>query len=101
MVMEAVSGDLSVLRFAEPVLDTYANRVHVKYRVLYQKGRTMIADIVETHEVRFFFWPEIMEFLRHHHMEKLHFCEWMRLDGNPGERNWNVCVVARNMGRGR
>jgi SAM-dependent methyltransferase len=93
---EILSGDLRVLRFAEPALHAEAKRVDIHYRVLGIRGRTVTADIREKHEVRFFTVPEIKAFLEHHNMEMLHICKWMEIDRPPAAPEWNACVVARS-----
>ncbi|MFH1480444.1 MAG: hypothetical protein ABIG67_04200, partial [Pseudomonadota bacterium] len=90
-----LSGDLSVLRFADPRLHAQTNCVEINYRILCIRGRTVIADIKEKHHVRFFFLPELIEFLKQHNMEIQHFCRWMHLDEPPSTDDWNACIVAR------
>ena len=92
---EVVTDKVEVLRFAEPLLDHRSHRVAVHYRVLCLRGRRVLADVEENHEVRFFFRPEILEALREHGLKKLHLCEWMRLDVSPSRKTWNACVVVR------
>ncbi|MFH1481502.1 MAG: class I SAM-dependent methyltransferase, partial [Pseudomonadota bacterium] len=46
---EILSGDLSVLRFADPRLHAQTNCVEINYRILCIRGRTVIADIKEKH----------------------------------------------------
>lgn len=92
---EVVSGDLSILRFADPVLRVEANRVDIDYRVLCLDKDRVAADIRERHEVRFFSLPEIEEFLRPHGLEVIRFCKWLQPESPPEEPHWNACAVAR------
>ena len=90
---EVQRGEVQIIRFARPSLRLNANRVDIDYRVLAIREGQVTADIRENHQVRFFFLPELMQFLTDHDMKVLHFCKWMKQD-TPPDSDWNACVVA-------
>lgn len=88
--------EISVVRFAEPVMHPRDNLVDVNYRILVEDKKTrQVEELEETHRMRYLFEPEIDYFLSGSGLERIHAAEWMS-DKKPGFDTWNVCFVARS-----
>jgi SAM-dependent methyltransferase len=86
---------MEVTRTANPVLHDQTNVVDVNYSVLVQAdGELRAEEIRETHRMRYFFLPELAQFLRKTSFELLHAEEWITRRP-PSVDTWGVCVVAR------
>jgi len=86
-----------VTRLAEPQLHANDNLVDVNYHVFVRDMTTRsIAEIRETHRMRYLFLPEITMLLEANGFEFLHAEEWMTR--RPlGVNTWGACIVARLM----
>lgn len=84
-----------VTRLAEPVLQPNENRVDVKYHVFVRdKVSGSVAELKETHAMRYFFRPEIERIASHAGFQCLHAEEW--LSGRAiGCDTWGVCFCLR------
>lgn len=91
-----VKGDgASVTRIAEPKYDFEANLVTVDYDVIVETPEK-ISRIMESHEMRYFFRPEIQKLLRSSGFELLHSEEWMT-GAPPSDASWGVTYVGRRI----
>lgn len=84
-----------ITRLAEPVLHPNANRVDVHYHVFVRDLATQaVAELKETHAMRYFFKPEIERIASHTGFQYLHAEEW--LSGKViGCDTWGVCFVLK------
>lgn len=90
-----LSDTLEVTRLAEPVLNERENIVNVNYTVFIKNRQdNSIAEIQETHKMRYFFLPEINRLLSTHQFECVTTEEWITRKP-PSIDSWGVCVVAR------
>ena len=66
----------------------------VHFKVLRLPGERVVAEVDETHPMRFLFPQELTHYLGESgfHVRKL--CPFMRLDEDLSERDWNLAVVA-------
>ena len=88
-------ADFRVIRLAEPVMHPDENIVDVNYTaVVINKQTNTIREIRETHRMRYFFIPEIRNFLLPSGFEICEIGEWMS-KSKPGFQSWNVYVTAR------
>jgi SAM-dependent methyltransferase len=86
---------LDVTRTAEPTLHDQANIVDVNYTVFARaEGELRTDEVRETHRMRYFFLPELAQFLRESGLELLRAEEWVTRRP-PSVDTWGVCVVAR------
>ncbi len=84
-----------VCRIADPALNVNTNTVDVNYRMFVEErslGR--ITCVRETHQMRYFFVPELQLLMQHFQLKILHIYEWMST-GPPSEDTWSACVVAQ------
>jgi len=89
---------IQVTRIAEPLLMPNDNLVDVKYTILIKEKATgKVQETIETHRMRYFFKPEIQQFLDKLGFELLHSEAWMT-GQTPGQDTWSVCFVARQQG---
>jgi SAM-dependent methyltransferase len=88
------SPDGSTLKLVTPRLDCTKNVVSVHYRILTLDGNAVKADVEETHEMRFFFVPEIALMLGQAGFRLVEVCEFMHADRSPEIGTWNLAVVA-------
>jgi hypothetical protein len=88
-------GVIQVTRTAKPTLWPNENVVDVHYQVqVKQNGNGMVADIEETHRMRYLFLPEVRWMLQGVGMELLTAQRWMsqeKLDCSA----WQAVVTAR------
>jgi SAM-dependent methyltransferase len=93
-VQEMRCGSGRIIRTARPKLDTEANTVAVGYHVLHLRGRSVVADIRETHTMRFFFKPEIEDFMAQSSLRLLEMRPFPNRDEPVSEKTWNVVASA-------
>lgn len=87
---------ISVSRVAEPVIYHETNIVDVNYTVFVkEKLNEQYEEIKETHKMRYFFTPELSNFLVEKKISILFSAEWMS-DKAPGFDTWGVYFVAKN-----
>ena len=86
---------IEVTRIAEPVMYPNENLVDVNYQVFIKdKGSSAVAELRETHRMRYLFKPEITLFLAESGLKILDCAEWM--SGHPPAFNtWGVYFVAQ------
>ena len=87
---------VSITRIAEPVLHPNENCVDVHYTVWVRDKQTdKVAEINETHRMRYLFKPEIEQLLALSGLSLINSQEW--LSGNElGFNTWNGCFLAKN-----
>lgn len=94
-IVEARDGDDErIIRFVHPELNIYQHTVDVNYKVLRQRGDRVIADVSETHTMRFFFPQEINFYLETAGFQVKNICQFMHLDTPLSDHEWNMAVVA-------
>ena len=88
-------ADIKILRVAEPVLHPNENVVDVNYNVwVCDKSTDKVEEISETHNMRYWFMPEIRYFLKEAGFDLIETGEWMSGD-EPGFNSWGVYVVVQ------
>ena len=84
-----------VIRLAEPVMHANKNLVDVNYTVwIKDKSSLQTEEIRETHNMRYWFLPEIEHLIKESGFEILNDGEWMT-GKQPGFDTWGVYIVAR------
>jgi len=84
-----------VERIAEPVLRPRENVVDVNYSIRVTDLHTSAAElIVEKHEMRYYFEPELMHMLTLESFEHVETVSWLTHD-SPSLRDWTAAIVAR------
>jgi SAM-dependent methyltransferase len=86
---------INVLRIAEPVMHPNDNVVDVNYQVMItDKCTGKVEQLMETHQMRYLFIPELAMFLRDAGLSIISVSEWMT--GNiPDRSTWGVCFVVK------
>lgn len=93
-VKELEDGVIQVTRTAKPVLRPNENVVDVRYEVRVKQNRTgRVADIEETHSMRYLFLPELHWLLKGAGLEVLNAERW--LSGELSLESWAGVIVAR------
>jgi SAM-dependent methyltransferase len=88
-------GVIQVTRKARPTLRPNENVVDVHYQVLVKQNRNgMVADIEETHSMRYLFLPEIRWMLQAAGMKLLQAERWMS-DAELDCSSWQAVVTAQ------
>jgi len=86
---------IQVTRLAEPVLRPAENMVDVRYHVFIRDRKTReVAEIQETHHMRYLFGPEIELLAEQSGFKVLHSEEWMT-GRTPDADTWGVCFILR------
>jgi SAM-dependent methyltransferase len=85
---------ISVLRLAEPVLDSDRNVVDVNYSIeISDKADGSVSTVEERHTMRYLFLPEVDAMLDTAGLRIVRSCEW--LSGKPlSTATWGATVVA-------
>jgi SAM-dependent methyltransferase len=94
-IKEAITGDSRTIRLATPETDPTCNVVRVNYTILELKDDRVVSEVRETHEMRFFFIPELELLLLQSGLEMVEVCPFMERGRAPGTNDWNISVVAR------
>lgn len=84
---------MSVIRIAEPELDTAHSTVTVNYQMLVQENSQRY-EIKEKHKMRYLFQPELEMILEISGFHLVHSEEWMT-GREPGSDTWGVLHIAR------
>lgn len=88
-------GLIQVTRTAKPTLRPNENVVDVHYEVVVkQNGNGMVADIEETHSMRYLFLPEVRLMLQMAGMKLLQAERWMSQE-DLGCASWQAVVIAQ------
>ncbi|MBV9389381.1 MAG: class I SAM-dependent methyltransferase [Chroococcidiopsidaceae cyanobacterium CP_BM_ER_R8_30] len=87
--------EISVVRIAQPVMYPNENLVDVNYQVfIKQKSTGSVAELQETHQMRYLFEPEINLLFSQSGFEYVTGREWMT-NQEPGWDTWGVYFVAQ------
>lgn len=87
--------EIAITRLAEPNLDTEANRVDVHYEVhIRHKASGAVQVIEETHQMRYFFLPELHALLSACGFTPILAEEWLTR-AKPSAATWGLCMAAR------
>jgi SAM-dependent methyltransferase len=91
-VVDAPDG--KVIRSVRTTLDSFGHRADVHYRVWRLRGKEVVAEMEETHAMRFFFPQELALLFEQAGMSLL---EMRAFDtgGPPSEGSWNVLAIGR------
>jgi SAM-dependent methyltransferase len=94
-IKEMENEKMKVFRVSEPLIHPNSNICDVNFKLLVtDKVSDTHKEIIEQHNMRYLFIPEIACFLKSAGLELICTEEWVT--GNePGLDTWGVCVVAR------
>lgn len=91
------NSKITVNRQATPTIRYNENIVEVKYTVNVKDKQTGHSEnLSEVHKMRYFFYPELVEFLETCGFSVLDFHEWMTKKA-PSEKTWGVTIVAKKV----
>lgn len=91
------NSKVKVIRQATPTIRYNDNVVEVKYTVnVTDKQTNHSEDLSEVHKMRYFFFPELTQFLELCGFSVLDFHEWMTKK-MPSEKTWGVTIVAKKV----
>jgi len=84
-----------IVRIAEPEMKTETNRVDVNYQLLVlNEDEGVYKEIKETHNMRYLFVPEIINYAETNNLVVCNYEEW--LTGNfCTENSWNGCFILK------
>ncbi len=92
-VVDAPGGQ--VIRSVRTELDSFAHRADVEYRVWRLQGKEVLAEMRETHSMRFFFPQELALLFEAAGLELRELRAFGDSDAPPTEETWNVLAVGR------
>lgn len=87
------NGTERIVRSSDGRLDEAAQLATVDFRVQRFEGRELVAETEETHEMRYFFAPELEAFLAAAGLRLLRLGAFPDVDAEPDETTWNVLGV--------
>lgn len=89
--------DIKVVRIVEPEINANGNYVDVNYQIfIINKKTNDFKELKETHRMRFFFIPEIEEYLNSYGL-KLIDAKELLTENEPGFNTWGVCFIAKKI----
>jgi len=92
-IKRMIDDQTEITRLAEPVLQPNENRVDVYYHVIVRdRAKQIVAELKETHDMRYFFKPEIEQIGTHAGFQLQHVEEWLTGKAS-GCDTWGVCFV--------
>ena len=83
------------MRSVRTQLDSFAHRADVDYRVWRLQGKEVVAELHETHALRFFFPQELALLFESAGMLLLDLRAFGDADAPPSESMWSVLAVGR------
>jgi SAM-dependent methyltransferase len=84
-----------ITRIAEPVVRYNENIVDVHFEVMIEDKKTHIFEMIhETHNMRYFFLPEIELLTKKHHLEVISSFEWMSFS-ELSSNSWYAVIVCK------
>jgi SAM-dependent methyltransferase len=89
------SGDQTILKASSGVLSTDLNRCTVEIQVWRLEGGRLAENTVEAHDVRYFFVPELEQFMEGSGFKLARVGAFPDFDRDPDPTTWNVMGVAR------
>jgi SAM-dependent methyltransferase len=92
---EFQKGDATIIRLVTPELDFCRQVTRVHYRILEIQGDTVLTDMEEIHEMRYFFTQELKLALAVAGFELVAVRPFLENDRELTMDDWNVCVVAQ------
>ena len=88
--VDATTG--AIVRIAEPVMRLNDNVVDVNYQLIAcESGATR--NVKEKHSMRYFFLPELSQFLKAANFRLIKSCE-LCSEREPGPDTWSICLAA-------
>ena len=94
-VEERIDGGRQTIRVATPSLNVARQVVTVDYHILQLEKGTVIEEVRETHEMRFFFPQELTLALKMAGFECARISPFMEGERELTVNDWNISVVAR------
>jgi SAM-dependent methyltransferase len=92
-VIDAPTGG-QVIRVASSQLDIRRNLCHVNYQLWRLDGERLCAHVREQHSMRYFFEPELEQFLAEAGFELRRLGAFPNFDDDPSEHTWNIAAAA-------
>lgn len=94
-VKEFETESEQILRIAQPATDFSRNIVSVNYRLLIKNKLTNLQrEICETHNMRYFFEPELQFFAEKNQITNCKIFEWLT-ERAPEKNTWNGIIIGR------
>jgi SAM-dependent methyltransferase len=88
-------GDRKIIRLTKSRLDLVKNIIEINFDVIDILKSSVVSEIKETHEMRYWSLPELAYFLDNTGFEIVKTCDFMDENSEISENNWNIFVVAR------
>lgn len=82
-----------IVRFTEPVLDTFLHTVKINFKVWAIEDKQIISKEDEVHIMRYFFPQEMAYYLQIAGFDQINFFPFMNICGKLDESVWNMTVA--------
>jgi hypothetical protein len=86
--------DGKVIRLASGKLDTYHHLATVNYQILQLRGRSLLTESEEVHQMRYFFAQELALFMKLANLKLIRIHKFLDVNRTPDDQTWNVLVLA-------
>ena len=86
---------LKIRRYSASTLDESKNTVTVDYDILATAGREVVAEVAESHSLRYFFQEDIKAFLSGAALQYLGLYRWGHMQAAPSKQDWAAYALCR------
>jgi SAM-dependent methyltransferase len=94
-IKEFKRGQIRTIRMVTPQLNPRRQIVTVKYDILEIRDKKVLAEVRESHTMRFFFIPELKLSLEDAGFKMIKVFPFMNASRQPRQGDWNISVIAR------
>jgi SAM-dependent methyltransferase len=96
-IKEIVDRKERLIRITRSTLETNRNVININFRVLRIKGKLVIDEIEETHQMRYWSLPELDYFLMKNGFKIISICNNFDMHSQPTDQDWNIFIIARKL----
>lgn len=94
-IREIYEGDIKTIRLTQSKLNLEKNIIDINFHVLKINKNRIVNEADENHSMRFWSLPEIEYFLDSNGFDLIRACNFMDLNSNPSEKEWNMFIITR------
>jgi SAM-dependent methyltransferase len=87
------SGEQELIRFTEPILDTFSHTVDTRLTWWLTDGAQIVSYKEEAHLMRFFFPQELSYFLEIAGFQQIHLYPFLKMHETVDDSIWNITVI--------
>lgn len=85
----------TVTRITKSALDIKQNTIEINFNVIEKNKGVIVNQTEETHNVRYWSYPELRSFMAKAGFTILKTCRFMDLNSEISENDWNIFIIAK------